>query len=385
MRVTFISNYLTHHQIPFCEEMYKILGDDFKFISTIPMENEREKMGWKLSQQYPYEIKLYKNKEIKNEILNLIDNSDVVIIGSAKDELIINRLKNNKITFKYSERLYKGGLNITNLLKSIASAWLHHGRFQKYPLYMLCASAYTAHDVKIFGNYKNRTFKWGYFPEVTKYNLDILLNKKKHKIVEILWCGRLIELKHPELALLVLHKLLDEGYECHLTMIGSGPLAEILHHQANVYGVENKVTFIDFLPHSEVRYYMEKANIYLFTSDFNEGWGAVLNEAMNSGCAIIASHAIGSVPFLVKHNKNGLIYRNGDTSDLYQNIKYLLDNRDIIEKLGMQAYETIINMWNAEIAAKRFINLVQDISNKEKIRYIDGPCSVATDIKNNWW
>lgn len=48
---------------------------------------------------------------------------------------------------------------------------------------------------------------------------------------------------------------------------------------------------------SEVRSYMEKADIYLFTSDFNEGWGAVLNESMNSGCAVVASHAIGSVPF----------------------------------------------------------------------------------------
>lgn len=35
MKVVFISNFLTHHQVPFCLEMQKRLGDDFKFISTV--------------------------------------------------------------------------------------------------------------------------------------------------------------------------------------------------------------------------------------------------------------------------------------------------------------------------------------------------------------
>lgn len=54
-------------------------------------------------------------------------------------------------------------------LHAALGAWLHHGRFQRYPLYMLCASVYTATDCYIFGNYKRRTYKWGYFPEVKCY------------------------------------------------------------------------------------------------------------------------------------------------------------------------------------------------------------------------
>ena len=48
-----------------------------------------------------------------------------------------------------------------------------------------------------------------------------------------------------------------------------------------------------------------------------EGWGAVLNEAMNSGCACIASHAIGSAGFLIEHGENGFVYRDGDMDDFY--------------------------------------------------------------------
>ena len=77
-------------------------------------------------------------------------------------------------------------------------------------------------------------------------------------------------------------------------------------------GVEDCVEMLGAMSPDEVRAYMERADVFLFTSDFNEGWGAVLNESMNSGCAVVASHAIGSVPFLIKDGVNGLIYENGN-------------------------------------------------------------------------
>lgn len=54
--------------------------------------------------------------------------------------------------------------------------------------------------------------------------------------------------------------------------------------------------------------------------------GAVLNESMNSGCAVIASDAIGSVPFLIKNGVNGIIYKDGNQKDLSQVLMELLDN-----------------------------------------------------------
>ncbi|MDE7429593.1 MAG: hypothetical protein K2N00_10080 [Lachnospiraceae bacterium] len=46
MTFTFVSNYINHHQIPFCEALYRRLGKDFTFIQTMPMEQERREMGW---------------------------------------------------------------------------------------------------------------------------------------------------------------------------------------------------------------------------------------------------------------------------------------------------------------------------------------------------
>ena len=108
---------------------------------------------------------------------------------------------------------------------------------------------------------------------------------------------------------------------------------------------------------------------------------------MNSGCAVVASHAIGSVPFLLKHNKNGLIYRSGDVDGLYENVKYLMDTPGEQERLGKAAYETITGLWNAEVAAERLINLSEHLLAGEKYPdlYRTGPCSRAEIIKDDWF
>ena len=128
---------------------------------------------------------------------------------------------------------------------------------------------------------------------------------------------------------------------------------------------------------------MEAASIFLFTSDRNEGWGAVLNESMNSGCAVVACDAIGAVPFLMKDGENGLCYHSGNQNELYEKVKYLLENPQVCRKLGENAYDTMITMWNAEVAAERLVRLVECLQKGEDTPFLHGPCSKAEILKDN--
>ena len=122
---------------------------------------------------------------------------------------------------------------------------------------------------------------------------------------------------------------------------------------------------------------MEKSEIFLFTSDHNEGWGAVLNESMNSGCAVVANNEIGSVPYLIENGKNGLVYQNNNFNNLYGCLKILLDDEKFREKLGINAYQTIQETWNAKNAVHQLFKLV-DIINRDK-NFDDicwGPCAI---------
>ena len=133
----------------------------------------------------------------------------------------------------------------------------------------------------------------------------------------------------------------------------------------------------------KVRAYMEQSEIYLFTSDRQEGWGAVLNESMNSACAVVANSAIGSVPFLIKHGENGYMYQDGGVDALYANAKMLLDHAEDRKRVAKNAYLTMVEEWNAENAAEKFVILCEKMLAGEykPFPYDSGICSKAEILK----
>ena len=112
MKVTFFSNFLNHHQLPFCLEMQKKLGDNFKFVATEEIPSDRIKLGYDdMNCLYDFVVRSYENEQ---EAYSLGLKSDVVIIGSAPTKYIEERIKNKKLTFRYSERIHKDGFKIKN-------------------------------------------------------------------------------------------------------------------------------------------------------------------------------------------------------------------------------------------------------------------------------
>lgn len=374
MRIVFVSNYYNHHQAPLSEAFYIKTNGNYYFIQTMPMEDERKKMGWGANLPN-FVVESYKDKQSYSQALHLIDAADVVIAGSAPEKMIRKRIRSGKLVFRYSERIYK---NIKNWLTlPLRFVKYHFNNFPSKNIYLLCASAYAAGDYAKTRNFIGKTYKWGYFPAVKKYeSIDALVEQKEK--ASILWVARFIELKHPDASILVAERLKKEGYEFNLNLIGNGILQEKIQNMIKEKGLENYVHILGVMFPERVRAYMEISQIFLFTSDFNEGWGAVLNESMNSGCAVVASHAIGSVPFLIKDGENGFIYKNGNIDDLYDKVKFLLDHPKKCTELGKNAYFTLTDEWNADVAAERFLHIAENLLNGEKKNfntYFDGPCA----------
>ncbi len=107
---------------------------------------------------------------------------------------------------------------------------------------------------------------------------------------------------------------------------------------------------------------------------------------MNSGCAVVASHAAGSVPYLIDSGINGLIFKYGDFEDFYRKVKSVLTDTEYQRELGTTAYETISSEWNAEVAARRFIMLTRSLQKTGDCDlFKSGPCSKAMILNNNWY
>lgn len=359
MKITFVSNYINHHQLPFSRAMCKKSGVEYTFIQTEPMEEERIRMGWQVQEGLDF-LKLYYQEP--ESCQRLIEESDLVIFGGCEEESYIQgRLSRGKPVIRYTERIYKEGQWKAVSPRGLLKKYKDHVRYRKSPVYLLCSGAYVSADFKLIGAYPGKMYKWGYFPETKTYDLQKLFAGKgygEEKTITILWAARMIDWKHPELVVETAHYLKNQGIRFRMIMAGGGELEEKIRGMAEELQVTDCMEFPGFLEPDKVRSLMEQADIYLVTSDRGEGWGAVVNEAMNSGCAVVADHMIGAVPYLIRHGENGMIYRDRNKKQLFSQVASLAKDRSLCRQLGQAAYETVTQEWNAENAADCLMELI---------------------------
>ena len=143
-----------------------------------------------------------------------------------------------------------------------------------------------------------------------------------------------------------------------LNMIGAGELEKELKAFARTNSMDDYVTFYGFLSPEEVRDKMEESDLFFFTSNHLEGWGAVVTEAMNSMCAVAAGTMAGAAPYLIKDGENGVLYGKESFEAFDKAIWRILKRADcgngsckeesIKEacfKMGQKAYASIADLW----------------------------------------
>jgi len=367
--MVFVSNYLNHHQIPFCNAMWELCHESFIFVQTEAMETERIQMGWQMNEEYPY-LKLY--YEEPQLCKNLINEAKIVLFGGSDDESYIeDRLEAGKPIVRYSERLYKTGQWKAVSPRGLVKKYHDHTRYRNQAVYLLCAGAYVPSDFHIVRAYPKKMFCWGYFPETKQYDVDKLLNAKGYEadgknIPYLLWAARFIDWKHPRLPLETAKYLKDKGLKFHMDIVGGGALEAEVTELLCTLQLEDCVTLVGYQTPEEVRSRMEQADIYLLTSDRQEGWGAVANEAMNSGCALVADHMVGAAPYLVHQGENGYLYEDGNEQMLFETVEKLVKDEALRRRLDKNGYDTITKVWNAENAAKSLMELVENVVLKGK-------------------
>lgn len=382
MKLVFLSNFFNHHQKFLSDVLYEHLGNGYRFIETSVIPKMQKTLGYH-SYDVPYVMQY--NANTKHEIDRLILEADIVHVGEAPISMIRERVQQGKLIVRDDERRYKA------LIKYIK--WPIYTRASLYynKGYLLAASAFAPRDYVLSGMKPERCFKWGYFPEFKRYeSIEALFamkdaERRNQKVdVTLLWVARLIDWKHPEAAIKVAERLQKENINFDMKIIGAGPMMESIKKMSVTLGLTERVHIIGPVPPEQVRLYMEKSDIFLFTSDQNEGWGATLNEAMNSGCAVIAGNMIGAVPFMVKDGVNGLIYPNNNQEKLCEVVNELILSNANIRQLGENAYNTIANDWNPEVAGVNLIKLYEALLDGRGTPINNGPCSKAEILTSKW-
>jgi len=115
-----------------------------------------------------------------------------------------------------------------------------------------------------------------------------------------------------------------------LLIVGDGPEKEKLTELTGELGIKERVRFMKSDP--DTPRLLSIMDVFVFPS-VQEGLGLSLIEALASGKAVVATD-VGGIGSLVKHDETGLLVKRGDSTQLADTIKRLLNDKNLRERLG---------------------------------------------------
>ena len=207
--------------------------------------------------------------------------------------------------------------------------------------------------------------------DVYKFKPDDKISLKKQLKIEagkiILYVGRLDKLKGVDYLLRAIYELRTKygtsDINLQVVIIGKGSEVNNLQKLSRNLDLQEIVTFKGELRGKELEDWYSVADLFILPS-LTEGKPVVIYEAMSSECAVFATN-VGGIPDQVKDNHTGLLFEPEDMDALANKIKYLLDNEDVMKKMGENGRKLVINEgWTWEGYAKRINNVYNNLVDK---------------------
>ena len=182
-----------------------------------------------------------------------------------------------------------------------------------------------------------------FIPNVIDLNNVEKIERQNNGTLNILYVGRLIESKRVDIFLNVIRKLLRfHEFSISAKIIGDG---EQLSNLKRICQSDNllfdNVQFLGSLDESELAIHYQKADIFLFCSEY-EGTPNVIMEAMSYGLAIVASN-VGGIKELIINNYNGFLVSSSDPNDYLKCLIELCNEDDKRSMFGENSIKFLKN------------------------------------------
>lgn len=375
MKLVMLTNMPSYHQMQLGQALALELGEDsFRLVFESPPSESRQEMGWSDSYSTNYLLRCWQDQPQRDQVAEWIEQADVVVVGRffAFKRQINTRIKAGKLTFSYQERFWKRPKTLLRIIARLPRIYKRYWSMQHKNHHLLAAGAYVAPDLNSLHCFRQRSWKFGYFIEpstLIKPDVD------SHR-VELLWCARFSPVKQPDIAISIVKRLKDSGVDCHLTMIGGGELRQQTEREVAELGLQAVVSFSGWQDAQAVSDSMLRADIFLMTSAFGEGWGLVVNEAISSGCVVLANRAVGSVPWLIQDGETGFSYQSqSELQAVLEKVRCL--DKAALRKMGLAARQNINQNWSTTAAAQNLVKLSDALLNQQPPEINSGPCSRA--------
>lgn len=180
------------------------------------------------------------------------------------------------------------------------------------------------------------------------------------EIPTLLFAGRLIPEKGPDLLLEAMPAILQRIPACRLRIAGDGALRESLQKRTAELGLADRVTFTGWLPPDALRAEMAGASLLVAPSRMIEGQNLVVTEALSVGCPV-ATTPRGGVLDLIQNEKTGIVIPESRAESIAKIVGPLLLAGESLGKLGRQGYQHFNRYYSRKKITRATLDLYQKI------------------------
>lgn len=175
------------------------------------------------------------------------------------------------------------------------------------------------------------------------------------KTIKLLWLRSFSEIYNPKLAILVLEELINRGFPTELTMVGpeidgSMEASKVLAKAKNL-----KVNFTGKLSRKRWTNLAEGCNIFINTTNFDNMPVSII-EVMALGLPIVSTN-VGGLPYLIAHEKDGLLVPPNDVHSMCKAVIRLSESKNLKDSIVNNARKKV-ELYDWEVIKPKWKSLL---------------------------
>ena len=145
-----------------------------------------------------------------------------------------------------------------------------------------------------------------------------------------------------------------EKIDINLDILGDGPLSNEIKKKKI-----NNIILHGNLPRTETNEFINKSKFIVVPSECYEGFPMTILEAFREGTLILASN-IGSIKSIIKDRFNGILFEPGNTSDLIDKVKWILNNQKECDQIVFNANNEFKKKYSSETNYKQLMDVYEE-------------------------
>ncbi len=152
----------------------------------------------------------------------------------------------------------------------------------------------------------------------------------------ILHVNRLSEEKRVDVLIDAVAKMHNNA---HVVLVSTGPVEHELRTQVAHLNIEDRVSFLGYVQDADLLTLRRASEFFVIPSEADLQSLATM-EAMACGLPVVAANAY-ALPELVHHEKNGFLFKGGDSEEMAHYMDILMADSDLRRRMGAESLKII--------------------------------------------